>query len=163
MARETKQGLTNDTVPEAAEEYEGFYALLYERPAIAADGSTVVEIYYDRYYYLMNFDLDGGYGVEPIYARYGAPISVGTPIKAGYSFAGWSLDGSTTTLPENMPAENRTYKAMWKADATAKVTVVFWGENADDEEYSYIKSAQVNVKPGKEFTYNESGSLVCGQ
>ena len=24
---------------------------------IAADGSTVVEIYYDRYYYLMNFDL----------------------------------------------------------------------------------------------------------
>ena len=176
VERETKQGLTNSTVPEVAHVqtdsngntktdngYEGFYALLYEKPTIAADGSTVVEVYYDRYYYLMNFDLDGGYGVEPIYARYGAPISVGTPIKAGYSFAGWSLDGSTTTLPENMPAENRTYKAMWKADATAKVTVVFWGENADDEEYSYIKSTQVNVKPGTEFKYSEDGSLVCGQ
>ena len=161
--RETKQGLTNSTVPDVATSYEGFYALLYEKPAIAADGSTVVEVYYDRYYYLMNLDLDGGYGVEPIYARYGAPIGdVGTPTKAGNTFGGWSLDGTTVvSLPETMPAENRTYKAVWTADDTAKVTVVFWGENADDEEYSYIKSAQVNVKPGTEFTYNESGSLIC--
>ena len=161
--RETTQGLTNDAVPEVAKKYEGFYALLYEKPNIAADGSTVVEVYYDRYYSLMNFDLDGGYGVEPIYARYGSPIgNVGTPTKAGYSFSGWSLDGTTVvSLPETMPAENRTYKAVWKADNTAKVTVVFWGENADDEGYSYIKSAQVNVKPGTEFTYSESGALIC--
>ena len=162
--RETKQGLTNSTVPEVAKTtYEGFYALLYEKPAIAADGSTEVEVYYDRYYYLMNFDLDGGYGVEPIYARYGAPISnVGTPTKAGYTFQGWSLDGTNiVTLPGTMPAENRTYKAVWKADNTAKVTVVFWGENADDEGYSYIKSAEVNVKPGMEFTYSENGTLIC--
>ena len=160
--RETKQGLTNSTVPDVAKEYEGFYALLYEKPNIAADGSTVVEVYYDRYYYLMNFNLDGGYGVEPIYARYGAPVRVGKPTKAGYSFGGWSSDGTNVVdLPGTMPAENRTYKAIWQADATAKVTVVFWGENADDEEYSYIKSAQVNVKPGTEFTYSENGSLIC--
>ena len=162
-ARETKQGLTNSTVPDVAKSYEGFYALLYEKPAIAADGSTLVEVYYDRYYYLMNFDLDGGYGVEPIYARYGTPIdNVGTPTKAGYIFKDWSLNGTNTVdLPSTMPAENRTYKAVWTADDTAKVTVVFWGENADDEEYSYIKSAQVNVKPGTEFTYSEDGSLIC--
>ncbi|MDD5902259.1 MAG: InlB B-repeat-containing protein [Oscillospiraceae bacterium] len=160
--RETKQGLTNSTVPEVAKSYEGFYALLYEKPAIAADGSTVVEIYYDRYYYLMNFDLDGGYGVEPIYARFGAPISVGTPTKAGYSFTGWSLDGTNTVdLPTTMPAENRTYKAVWTADDTAKVTIVFWGENADNEEYSYIRSQQINVKPGTEFTYTVNGVLTC--
>ncbi|MGN0754850.1 MAG: InlB B-repeat-containing protein [Aristaeellaceae bacterium] len=159
---ETKQGLTNSTVPEVAKSYEGFYALLYEKPAIAADGSTEVEVYYDRYYYLMNFDLDGGYGVEPIYARYGAPIGdVGTPKKAGYTFQGWTLNGVNATVPGTMPAENRTYKAVWEANATAKVTVVFWGENADDEEYSYIKSAEVNVKPGMEFTYSESGVLIC--
>ena len=162
--RETLQGLTKSEVPEVKKNYEGFYALLYEHPAIAADGSTVVEVYYDRYYYLMNFDLDGGYGVEPIYARYGTSIgNVGTPTKAGYSFGGWSLNGEEKDLPSTMPAGNQTYKAIWTPDATAKVTVVFWGENADDEGYSYIKSAQVNVKPGTEFTYNESGSLVCGQ
>lgn len=161
--RETRQGLTNSTVPEVAKTYDGFYALLYEKPAIAADGSTVVEIYYDRYYYLMNFDLDGGYGVEPIYARYGTPIgTVGTPTKAGYTFDGWSLDGTTVvSLPKTMPAKNSTYKAVWTSDATAKVTVVFWGENADDEEYSYIESKQINVKPGTEFTYTVNGVLEC--
>lgn len=61
---ETRQGLTKSTVPEVAKDYDGFYALLYERPEIAADGSTVVEIYYDRNYYLVNFDLGGGYGVN---------------------------------------------------------------------------------------------------
>ena len=163
VLEETMQGLTASTVPDVAKTYEGFYALVYEKPAIAADGSTKVEVYYDRYYYLMNFDLDGGYGVEPIYARYDAPIGdVGEPKKAGYTFVGWSLDGTTVVaLPSTMPAENRTYKAVWKADDTAKVTIVFWGENADDEGYSYIKSATVNVKPGTQFTYNESGSLIC--
>ncbi len=160
--RETKQGLTNSTVPDVAKKYDGFYALLYEKPAIAADGSTVVEVYYDRYYYLMNFNLDGGYGVEPIYARYGAPIgNVGTPTKAGYRFGGWSLNGSgATTLPDIMPAENRTYTAIWQADATAKVTVVFWGENADDEGYSYIRSMQVDATPGENYTFDGS-TLTC--
>ena len=162
VERENKQGLTNSEVPKVEKKYLGFYSLLYERPNIAADGSTVVEIYYDRYYYLMNFDLDGGYGVEPIYARYGTPIgNVGTPTKAGYTFSGWSLDGENATLPTDMPAENRTYKAVWISDATAKVTVVFWGENADDEEYSYIKSQQINVKPGTEFTFTVNGVLDC--
>lgn len=159
--RETKQGLTNSTVPDVANADEGFYALLYEKPNIAADGSTVVEVYYDRYYYLMNFNLDGGYGVEPIYARYGTPIGdVGTPTKAGYSFKGWSLDGTTDSLPGTMPAKNRTYKAVWEADNTAKVTVVFWGENADDEEYSYIRSMQVDATPGASYSYDGS-TLVC--
>lgn len=161
--RETKQGLTKSQVPEVAKSYEGFYALLYERPNIAADGSTLVEVYYDRYYYLMNFDLGGGYGVDPIYARYGTPISnVGTPTLSGYTFKGWSLNGSgATALPTEMPAANRTYTAIWEAGNTAKVTVVFWGENADDEKYSHIRSAQIDLQPGTSYTYSEQGSLIC--
>jgi uncharacterized repeat protein (TIGR02543 family) len=172
VGRETRQGLTNSPVPEVAWDKdddtennpEGFYSLLYEKPAIAADGSTVVEVYYDRIYSLMLFDLDGGYGVEPIYARYGTPIgNVGTPTKAGYTFKRWSEDGTIVDLPDEMPAGNKTYKALWQPDNTAKVTIVFWGENADDEEYSYLDSAEVNVKPGTEFTYSEDGLLICGQ
>ena len=109
VERETKQGLTNSQVPESAKSYEGFYSLIYERPNIAADGSTVIEVYYDRYYYLMTFDLDGGYGTEPIYARYGASIGAITePTKPGYAFAGWDK-----TIPTTMPAANTSYKASW--------------------------------------------------
>ena len=140
--------------------YGGFYALLYDTETpIAADGSTVVEIYYDRYYYLMTFDLGGGYGVEPIYARYGAPIEVGTPTRPGYSFEGWQLNNSDTTLPATMPAENQNYVAQWQAADQAKVTIVFWGENADDEDHAYIDSVETTAAPGSTYIYNPYSSL----
>lgn len=67
---ETKTGYTGSPVgADLAKSYDGFYKLIYATDtAIAADGSTEVEIYYDRYYYLMKLNLDGGYGLEPIYA-----------------------------------------------------------------------------------------------
>ncbi|MBE5869544.1 MAG: hypothetical protein E7293_11430 [Lachnospiraceae bacterium] len=158
---ETKTGLTKSTVPDVAKNYTGFYELLYERPAIAADGSTVVEIYYDRNYYLVNFDMDGGYGTEPIYARYGAPVEAEDPTRAGYTFLGWSEDGETVIdLPTTVPAENKIYIAVWEVDATAKVTIVFWGENADDEEYSYLGSDTIYLEPGTDYEYPNS-SISC--
>lgn len=163
---ETKSGLTKTTVPDVAKNYTGFYVLLYERPAIAADGSTVVEIYYDRNYYLVNFDMDGGYGTEPIYARYGAPVVAENPTKAGHTFLGWSLDGTTVVdLPETVPAQNVTYKALWQANDTAQVKVVFWGENPNDEEYSYLTTGVINTKPGTEYTFDDGSTvfLICGK
>lgn len=175
LETETKNGYTESQVGNGLAKntktdtnYSGFYSLLYDTTTkIAADGSTVVEIYYDRYYYLMNFDLDGGYGVEPIYARYGAPISVGTPTKPGYSFNGWNPE-----LPATMPAESATHKATWKVGTTS-YTVVYWYENANDDGYSYVadqkitdvapgisvssdtyKNANFNNKDAKHFTYN---------
>ena len=159
---ETKKGYTESAVGEglAKTDYTGFYSLLYDTTTtIAADGSTVVEVYYDRYYYLMNFDLDGGYGVEPIYARFGAPISVDTPTKPGYTFDGWDK-----TIPATMPADNTSYKASWTVDGQAKVTVVVWGENADDESYSYVKNSEIQAKPGETLTLsNLQGKLICGK
>ncbi len=149
----TKQGYTEDPVSKYATgtngfaaNYDGFTRLLYDDTAtIAADGSTVVELYYDRNYYLMNFDLDGGYGVEPIYARYGAPINVGKPTKPGYSFDKWE-----PTLPATMPAVNTTHKATWNAGTTS-FSVVFWYENADDTNYSYAGAYKVsNANVGAE-------------
>ncbi len=147
---ETKTGYTESAVGDglAKTDYTGFYSLLYDTTTtIAADGSTVVEIYYDRYYYLMTFDLDGGYGVEPIYARYGTPISVGEPTKPGYTFESW-----TPTLPTEMPVNGGTYKAGWKLDEKGvSFTVVFWYENANDDGYSVAGTyTPADVKPGTE-------------
>lgn len=142
-----KKGYTESPVGEnlAKDDYKGFTALLYDTTTkIAADGSTVVEIYYDRNYYLMNFDLDGGYGVEPIYARYGATINVGEPTKPGYTFKGWDKE-----IPKTMPAENTTsYKAIWEI-GTSGFTVVFWYENANDDGYSVAGTYKpADVAPG---------------
>ena len=145
---ETKKGYTESAVGEGlATTYEGFTALLYDTTTkIASDGSTVVEIYYDRNYYLMSFDLDGGYGVEPIYARYGTPIgNIDDPTKAGYTFKGWKQGDQVTKLPDTMPAENRSYTATWTGN-DVDFTVVFWYENADDTNYSYAGSTTINNK-----------------
>lgn len=170
---ETKTGYTESPVGEnLGNDYTGFYALLYDTTTpIAADGSTEVEIYYDRYYYLMKFDLDGGYGVEPIYARYGASISVAEPEKPGYKFKDW-----TPALLATMPAKDTSFKANWTA-ATSGFTVVFWYENANDNGYSVSGTYKpADVAPGtvktsddyknqdftgrdtKHFTYNEAKS-----
>lgn len=144
---ETKTGTTKSPVgANLGENYTGFYALLYDTTTpIAADGSTEVEIYYDRYYYLMKFDLDGGYGVEPIYARYGAPISVADPTKPGYTFKDW-----TPALLATMPAKDTSFKANWTA-ATSGFTVVFWYENANDDGYSVAGTYKPDdVAPGTE-------------
>lgn len=79
-----ENGLGNFDIP-------GFTRLYYVPETIAADGSTVFECYFDRNYYLINFDLDGGYGVAPIYARYGDTVVPGEPVRHGYVFAGWDL------------------------------------------------------------------------
>ena len=145
-------GNTGDAVGETLEKlYPGFYSLKYDATVkIAGDESTVVEVKYDRYYYLINFNLDGGYGVEPIYARYGAPINVGTPQKPGYTFTGWSGE-----IPKTMPViENPlSFTANWKK-GTAGFTVVFWYENANPEAdgsygYSFAGSHKpADVAPG---------------
>lgn len=163
-------GLTGAQVGNKLEEantYKGFIPLLYDATSeIAPDGSTVVDVYYDREYFLMNFDLDGGYGVEPIYARYGAAIgNIGTPEKTGYTFAGWTQDGETKVDPEKtMPFKGTSYKAMWTIGDSAKVTVVVWGENPDDEGYSFYKNAEITATPGEKLKLdNLQGQLICGK
>lgn len=146
---ETKKGYTESAVGAglAKTDYSGFYSLLYDTTTkIAADGSTVVEVYYDRYYYLMNFDLDGGYGVEPIYARFGAAINVVDPTKPGYTFESWT----PSIPPSTMPDENTSYTASWKIGESG-FTVVFWYENANDDGYSVAGTYKpANVAPGTE-------------
>ena len=143
---ERHDGFTESEVGDglAKTTYTGFAALLYNTKAkVAADGSTVVEIYYDRNYYMMSFNLDGGYGVEPIYARFGAALEVGTPTKPGYTFSGWE-----PTVPTTVPAENTTYTAKWTPGESG-FTVVFWYGNANDDGYSYAGSIKpANVAPG---------------
>lgn len=140
---ETKKGYTESPVgANLAKEYEGFVALLYDTTTkIAADGSTVVELYYDRLFYLMKLDLDGGYGVEPIYARYGTPITIGNPTKPGYSFIDWD-----PKLPATMPADNTSHKALWR-EGTAGFNVIFWYENADDNDYSVAGTYKPTTNP----------------
>lgn len=171
---ETKgQQFTGSQVGKCDIDIDGFTALYYERLTVAADGSTVVEVYYDRNYYLVEFELDGGYGVEPIYARYGATIGANDPTRPGYVFSGWELiavDGVQPTETQKaqydindgkqiaIPQANIKFKALWTTQETS-YTVVYWRENPEPNSdgtygYSYWGS--------KEVTGVYSGTVVNG-
>ena len=132
---------------------EGFTKLYHYPEAVAADGSTVFQCYYDRNYYMLKFDMDGGYGTEPVYARYGTAFIVTAPTRHGYEFVGWddvtggTGDGHPDTLPTTIPAKNRTYKALWRTVDT-NYTTVYWLQNADDDQYSFIGSVKGNAQSG---------------
>lgn len=163
-----EEGLTGSPVGDKCDmDMSGFTMLYYDKDTkIAADGSTEIEVYYDRNYYLVAFALAGGYGVDPIYARYETTVSVGKPTRAGYVFAGWELieiDGREATADEKnkytltnnitVPFVNLKYTAKWQTTNTS-YTVVYWAENADDDGYSFITSKTVdNV---------ESATVVSG-
>ena len=105
---ETLTGYTKQRPEGLENEYPGFYALMYEAPELAADGSTVIRVYYDRYYYLMNFVTNGGVGADPIYERYGTSVTAPTPTREGYTFNGWS-----PSVPSTIPVDGGTYTASW--------------------------------------------------
>lgn len=132
---------------------KGFTKLYHYPEAVAADGSTVFQCYYDRNYYMVKFDMDGGYGTEPVYARYGTPFVVNAPTRHGYVFNGWddvtsgTGDNVKDTLPDTVPDENRTYKALWSTVDTT-YTAVYWLQNADDNEYSYVGNVKKTAKSG---------------
>lgn len=163
--RVTHQGYTDSAVGASlalsAEEMskEGVYDLPYDiEQKIAADGTTEVVIKYDRYYYLMTFDLGGGYNVEPIYARVGATIKVGTPIRAGYVFKGWSPE-----LPQKMPNQETNFTALWEPDPNGvSYFIAYWEENANDDGYSILKVEERNGVPGTTISGGDTYGNLTG-
>ena len=146
--------ISNEQLEVQDEEMAKGFTKLYHYPeAVAADGSTVFQCYYDRNYYMVKFDMAGGYGTEPVYARYGTPFVVNAPTRHGYVFDGWddvtsgTGDNVKDTLPDTVPDGNRAYKAIWSTVDTT-YTAVYWLQNADDNEYSYLGNVKKTAKSG---------------
>lgn len=159
----------------AANNMPGYHCKGVPQTAIAADGTTKVEIYYDRNYYTVTFDVNGGVdGPEPLYAKYGTTFeakSIKEPRRKGYTFLGWlPILADTVTIEENV-----TYVAKWQPERSqADYTIVFWGQNANDDEYSYLSSHNAWGNVGGTVTWNEGTrishvhsdeckKLICGQ
>lgn len=143
-----------------AENTPGYHCKGVPQTTIAADGTTKVEIYYDRDYYTVTFDVKGGVnGPEPIYAKYGTTFEAKTiqePSRKGYTFLGWQPILSDTVTIEG----NATYVAQWQPEkGQADYTIVLWGQNANDDEYSYLRSHDAWGNVGSQVTWNE-GTLI---
>ncbi len=79
------------------------------------------KIYYAKWnanQYTITFDTGGGSNIPPITQDYGTTITKpSNPTKEGYTFKGWDKE-----IPDIMPTENITIKALWDVN---KYTITF--------------------------------------
>ena len=113
LEKEQLFGKTEELTAAVAKKYPGFTAQNITQTKIAADGSTVIKIYYDRKIINLTFKLDGG-NIDGktddvvISGKYGAKASVPSPEKENSHFGGWSMD-----IPETFPTDDIEIKALW--------------------------------------------------
>ena len=155
-ARQTLHGTTGADTNAAAKSYEGFTAQAVVQQAIAADGSTVVEIKYDRNSYEVTYAYVGtapaGASALPEKAtvKYGAPVAVAAAATApGYTFSGWSREDGFT-----MPAENVTITGSFTANGETPYKVEHYQQNLEDDGYTLAETENLTGETDTTATAN---------
>ncbi|MCF7954129.1 MAG: InlB B-repeat-containing protein, partial [Spirochaetales bacterium] len=112
---ESLSGETDTEVTADAENYAGFSYDAGTSEAsgtIAADGSLVLKLYYERNSYTLDFVSNGDSEVDPITQDYGSTVTAPEdPEREGYSFTGWD-----PAVPATMPSADSELTAKWSPD-----------------------------------------------
>lgn len=113
--QEQLYGKTEELTAAVAKEYPGFIAKNITRAEIAADGSTVVKVYYDRKIINLTFNLDGGNidgkTEDVVTGKYGTEVplsAIKEPLKENFKFKKWDKD-----IPQTFPADDETFVAQY--------------------------------------------------
>lgn len=117
------------TIPGYHEDTENESAV--KSGTIAADGTTVLRVYYARNTYTLTFKNEGETDFVST-LRWGERITEPalTVTKPGYALS-WS-----PALPETMPQSDSTYTAVWTANGDTAYKVEHYQQNADDDGYT---------------------------
>lgn len=132
-------GTTTGTTVAVSKDYTGFSLKELSQDSIAADGSTVIKIYYDRNTTSYTFTSDGGKWNDNsqkriVSGRYGASVSIPSePEKTGYTFSNWNA-----SIPQSFGTENISFSAVWQANTNTPYIVEHWQQNTVDDNYTKV-------------------------
>ena len=151
-------GTTGQPTTAAAKVYIGFTARPFEQAVIAADGSTVVKIYYDRDAYNVSWNVNGGTELTGDYTdgnvKFGTPVvKPADPSRIGYVFDGWYTDSEcTNTLVKDatVPVGGLTLYAKWIPSSSTKYTVKHYKQDLGDAEYTLADTEEMTGTTGKQ-------------
>ena len=107
--------------------------------------------------YWVTFNTTGGSMVASRSVTKGDTLELSTvkaPTRTGYTFKGWSTTADGTNVVNSIaPTADTTLYAVWEG-VDVKYMVVYWGENADDTNYSALATATLTGKVGSTVTLN---------
>ena len=123
---------------------------------VTRDAAHTLYAQWDPYVYNLTYNLDGGSwgsgATHPSNAKYDSSFTVSKPVKTGYTFKGWSIDGgavTTNTSFKNLSGVNGAtvaFKANWSAN---KYTLTFNanGGNCTESSRSVACDAKYGTLP----------------
>ena len=168
---ENPTGTTGASISVTPKTYQGFQ---YDRqdPAsatIAADGSTVVKVYYKRKTVNVTFNPNGGTidsstANVTLSGRFGAVLTPPSPVKTGYHLnpsGEWNPVSSAPALgssPYTFPAANGTYQANWVPN-TYKVKFNSNGGSGYMSDQTFTYGTAQYLKPN---TFSKTGHDFLG-
>ena len=140
-----------------------------DKISVPADQTSVNVYAIIKAGYWISFNSDGGSIVDSQFVLHGDKLVLDkstTPTKPGYTFDGWYNgltkveNGATVTSTMNLTAH-------WKA-AKVSYTVIHWWENADDDEYAFHESQELQGLTGATTTavaksYTVDGKNIFGE
>lgn len=161
---ESLRGTTNTDAAFEKRTYAGYGEGTYIPAKIAARGTTVVKVYYNRNEHTLTYDLNTPTGTTAEFAagveatakwRQGAQVTRLTQeqvLCTGYGLTGWFTDKECTERFDGvMPDADLTVYAGWSAGAVSYNVVHCW-ENANDEEFSEHETEPLSGLAGTEVT-----------
>ena len=155
---EIKQGTTDSDTEAEIKSITGFTPQAFVQTTIAGDGSTVVEIFYDRNQISLSYDSAGGTYINRQFTYYGTEVTVSTtePEKTGYSFDGWYDDNNQKVNGGNYTYPDRGYYSDCKMDReTVSYQIVYFQEQNDGTYKAVETRTGLRATAGTEVTITE--------
>ncbi len=140
---QTLQGTTGAVPAVPLKTYTGFQAGTYTPTTIAADGSTVVEVKYDRVQYTVSFNANGGTPAPSNqFVRYEGTASTPSISKTGYTFGGWykssTYTGAAWNFASNIITADITLYAKWNPRTDTQYTVKHLKQDVTGSGYTEV-------------------------
>ena len=185
IGSDTYEGTTGETVTAGVTGIEGFSVDENNTNnrlsgVVAADGSLVLKVYYDRGVYKVTLNTNGGTiaeGENVTRYTYGVGATLPTPTKQGYTFAGWyiteDLTGEAINTIGTQAAGDKTYHAKWEAGKETIYKVEYYKQNTTLDDYELVDTEERRGITGETigvvgdtytgFTYNATKSIPTGE
>ncbi|MFI3139366.1 InlB B-repeat-containing protein, partial [Streptococcus suis] len=113
--------------------------------------------------WVIHFDTQGGTRVPSQTRNYNDNLSLGgvTSERQGYTFSHWSTDKDGQKVADDMPVtSDLTLYAVWSPKDNIRYTILHYLQNANDDDYSLVKTEQTRGSAGSEPTYQDQTKIV---
>ena len=141
-----RTGTTDATTNVTANSKTGF-DLVINQVNINGDGSSIVNVYYDRQSYTITFETNGGSPIPSQQVLYGATVQMPqVPAKTNYTFWDWYTDSECNTRfdSDSIITSSKTIYALWKNNLIT---------------YNFTETVR-KLDAGTRGTYGSSGEYV---